>query len=161
MSNPEGDLVDEGEQSAEEIANENAKVERTLAGPDAPLIPGQCYQYGSSLAGTAYWQEEVLFKPTNPAPCRRSVLIPNIIVIITDDPHAFFQEAMIKADINFSVFFQRTRHLKVKGPDGKAMPYGTDSALIVFEQATDAKEFADKYKDNGALYLSRPSNPFY
>ncbi|KAE9968454.1 hypothetical protein BLS_005859 [Venturia inaequalis] len=131
---PEGKLVDEGPLPEEEMPELSQAL--TLA--------------------SLYIEPTVVHNPQNPDEHRRAVLIPNIHPDVHPPPD-FVKN--VKTGVFFRVFDGPTRHMKFRDPEGRPTLYAKDSALVVFQQAADAEEFARKYEAHGAIYLSGPTNP--
>lgn len=147
---PEGEFVDEGDLTAEEMA----AMDQHIAALDKK--PPQVYARGYELENDVVYT--VIHRPNNVAESQRTVLVPNMTV--GRNPSLVFPK-LIEQGMSFSLIWARTSKVNFQGEDGKPQKYGKDTCLIIFEKATDAKEFAEKYKARGAVHLPSPTNKRY
>jgi hypothetical protein len=146
---PAGQLIDEGPMSDEEIATLNPNI--------AAMNVYMTRPYRYHIPEMALIDYTVKYTPSDIASNQRTVLMENLPA--ETDPELIVRQ-YIQENIRCDVISVKMENFKFKGADGETCVYSANSALVVFEKATDAKAFVEQHEVlDTILLLDSATNP--
>jgi hypothetical protein len=99
--------------------------------------------YRYHISDMALIDYTVKYSPSDIASNQRTVLIEDFPA---ETDLGFYVRLYSQDDIHYDVIQVKMENFKFKGANGETCVYEENSALIVFEKATDAKAFAKQYE---------------